>query len=165
MLTQKRLREVLHYDPSTGIFTWIIATSDRLKVNTIAGSLRKSGYRNLQVDKKLYLAHRLAFLYMVGYIPKYVDHINGDPSDNSWENLRECSLKQNQYNRKRDVRSVTGVKGLTIRNNNKYYYANVITNRKHNSKYFPFTEEGKAEACEWLEQTRLRLHGDFSNHG
>ena len=98
MLDQEELKRILHYNPETGIFTWKI-TKGGNKPNSIAGAKDKLGYISISIKSKLYKAHRLAFLYMNGELPpSSVDHINGNPSDNSWQNLRLCSQKQNTWN-------------------------------------------------------------------
>lgn len=88
-LTQKRLKKLLYYNPDTGIFTWKINSRRSLK-DAPAGNLHPSGYIRIGIDSKEYRAHRLAFLYMEGYIPENdVDHINRVRDDNRWKNLRE----------------------------------------------------------------------------
>ena len=72
-----------------------------VKAGTIAGSPDAYGYLQIMIDGKMYKAHRLAFLYMLGdFPPNNVDHINGKPGDNRWINLRAVTQKQNTQNRK-----------------------------------------------------------------
>jgi len=105
MLTQQRLKEVLEYDPLTGVFT-------RQRAE-IAGSEGKAGYIAVSIDGTKHYAHRLAFLYMTGRFPEqYVDHINGEKGDNRWLNLRDVSRKGNQRNQKKSVKNTSGVTGV-----------------------------------------------------
>lgn len=100
-ISKERLKEVLKYDPSTGLFVWIKRTGSRSTPGKQAGSYTY-GYIQIMIDKKLYFAHRLAFLYMDGALPpddKCVDHINGNPKDNRWDNLRIVTQFINQQNR------------------------------------------------------------------
>ena len=81
-LTQERLKELLHYDPETGYFTWKISPNNAVKVGSVAGT-SMNNYIRIIIDHKAYLAHRLAFLYMEGYFPEHeVDHINRIRDDN-----------------------------------------------------------------------------------
>lgn len=101
-ITQERLKEVLKYDPLTGLFVWIKRTNSRSTPSKIAGNADTYGYIQIMIDKKLIFAHRLAFLYMDGALPpadKCVDHINGNPKDNRWDNLRIVTQFVNQQNR------------------------------------------------------------------
>lgn len=98
MITQERLKELLEYDPETGIFIWIKRTSNRVKVGDIAG-VPSHGYVRISVDGKTYAAHRLAFLYMIGKFPKHEgDHENTVRNDNRWENLRDLPHSVNVQN-------------------------------------------------------------------
>ena len=72
-MNQEELKELIHYDPATGVFTWLIAPCKNIKDGAEAGNLRPDGYRAISNDGKRYYAHRLAFLYMDGEVPEMVD--------------------------------------------------------------------------------------------
>lgn len=84
------LHSILSYDMETGVFVWKVNHAPRAKIGNIAGYDNGAGYKKISWGGKKYFAHRLAFLYVTGAIPKVVDHINRNPSDNSWKNLRAC---------------------------------------------------------------------------
>lgn len=98
-LTQKRLKEVLTYDPSSGVFVWIAPTNQRIRPGSIAGAKHNKGYRAIRIDGDLYLSHRLAWLWMCGEFPsEFIDHANCDRADNRWVNLRLANPSQNGAN-------------------------------------------------------------------
>ena len=95
MLTAKRLRQVLTYNPETGIFRWRKATRGRVMPGNVAGALHSSMHRQIRVDGRLYQSGRLAWLYMKGRWPKHeINCINGDRLDIRWANLREITRAQ-----------------------------------------------------------------------
>ncbi len=101
MLTQARLKELLSYDPITGIF---IREQSRRKVRkgSVAGTRRHDGYFTIFMDGHRYLCHRLAWLYMTGEWPlHFIDHIDGNPSNNSFSNLRDVEHTINTQNIRR----------------------------------------------------------------
>lgn len=132
-LTQKGLKEVLNYDPITGIFTWGISNSNRVKVGDFTGTLRNDGYIAIGVIGRSYLAHRLAWLYMTGEMPTYfIDHINGNRADNRFCNLREATNQQNMQNLiKPQERSTTGFLGVSFDKPNRKYVAKIRINGKN----------------------------------
>lgn len=86
MITQKRLREILHYNPGTGIFTW----TKGARKGKMAGTYHDDRcYLKVSIDNKRYLLHRLAWLWMTGlHTQSSIEHVNGEPDDNRWSNLR-----------------------------------------------------------------------------
>lgn len=116
MLTQKRLKELLHYEPQTGTFTWLVkrnSHSGSVKPGSIAGC-QVQRYIIIGIDGERLLAHRLAFLYMRGRWPiKYIDHIDGDGSNNRFKNLRDVSHSINLQNRhSATILNKTGLLGV-----------------------------------------------------
>ena len=117
-LTQNRLKELLHYDPETGIFTWRVSRRGA-KSGSVAG-VHDNGYIRIKIDYELYLAHRLTFLYMEGYFPEYhVDHKNRIRDDNRWSNLRHVSRQCNQRNASIAKDNTSGITGVCWHKNNK----------------------------------------------
>lgn len=118
MITAEHLREILHYDPDTGVFTRIkiVAPQSRINVGDIAGSRNHDGYWRIKIggrSGRAYAAHRLAWLYMKGQWPSdEIDHIDLDPSNNRWSNLREANRSTNIANTKRRSDNTSGLKGV-----------------------------------------------------
>lgn len=101
-LTAQELRQILHYDPETGVFTWLIKPSARTDAGSVAGSDNGSGYLAIGYKRKRYYCHRLAVLWMTGEWPEdRVDHRDGDTHNNAWGNLRDTSQLVNQQNQRR----------------------------------------------------------------
>lgn len=100
-LTAERLREVLAYDPESGVFIWRIATGPRACPGKVAGTLDKDGYRVIKIDGRLHKAHRLAWFYVNGLEPsKEIDHRNTSRDDNRINNLRESTRIFNMQNQR-----------------------------------------------------------------
>ena len=97
-ITYNRLYELLEYNPDTGEFTWKVDRKRLAKAGTKAGSKNGSGYIQISVDGKLYLAHRLAWFYCFQEWPVLLDHINRDRADNRLDNLREVTQSVNVHN-------------------------------------------------------------------
>lgn len=144
-LTAKRLREVLHYNPKTGIFTNKIWRGGTSHVGAIAGSLRKDGYISIFIDTFGYLGHRLAWLYVYGKWPsKHIDHVNHVNTDNRIKNLRNVSRSTNLQNRKGAcINSKTGVLGVSPYRN-KYQAAISIQGKQTNLGHFSTIEKASA---------------------
>lgn len=120
MLTQGRLKELLHYNHNTGLFT-IVNDRNRWKAGHVVGHLSERGYIRIKVDGQLVFAHRLAFLYMEGYFPEHeVDHKNRNKIDNRWDNLRHATHACNMQNKNMNKCNKTGVPGVYQRRSGKY---------------------------------------------
>ena len=160
-LTQDELTATLHYDPGTGVFT-NLRTRANARIGSEAGAISGRGYRYIMVHRKLYLAHRLAFLWMTGEFPQdHVDHINGNRSDNRWENLRCASREENQKNRKLNCDNTSGYTGVKWHLHTSRWTATVTSNGKHYciGYYHSKTDAVRARAL-------AELHFGFHpNHG
>ncbi len=101
ILTQDRLRELLHYDPDTGVFTNRVKRSRKTIAGAVAGCLSR-GRVVIRLDGRLHLAHRLAWLYVHGRWPSMdVDHIDGNAQNNRLHNLRDVPHQVNIQNQRR----------------------------------------------------------------
>lgn len=155
-LTQSFLREAVEYRPDTGEFFW---RSSRPKhhfrtehgrniwhsqfAGKPAGSPDVSGYRRIYLLGSLHRAARLAYLYMQGEWPKVIDHINGDPTDDRWENLRNVSQRRNSLNVKRKKNNTSGFNGVWYCRRGDLWNAEI---KVHGQKIFLGTFEDKDDA-------------------
>lgn len=113
MITQARLKELLRYDPSTGLFTWRKSRGPS-KAGSVAGTKRIDGYIRIKIDGSLCMAHRLVWLYMTGALPrKEIDHKNCRRDDNRHGNLREASRSENNRNASHRADNSSGHKGIS----------------------------------------------------
>lgn len=115
MITQKRLKELFHYDELTGDFTRI-APVKKANVGDVAGCLAKNGYITISIDCKRYYAHRLAMLYVYGYMPVKVDHKDRCRSNNKISNLRPATNQLNEANKAKlsSKKCASKYKGVSI---------------------------------------------------
>jgi hypothetical protein len=158
-LTQARLKELLHYDPETGVFTWLIAQS-KYKPGDVAGTKFGYGYLAVRFDGKQFLLHRLAWLYVTGSFAPEIDHRNGNGigKDNRFENLRDCSHRQNSWNTKLKTTNTSGHKGVHWCKNRGMWTASIRgSGKRTNLGYFNFAED----ASEAYKAKAKELHGEF----
>ena len=122
-LTQARLKELVHYDPLTGLFTRINSGS-RFPTGERLGSPRGKGYLATTLDGRKWYMHRLAFIYMEGKEVwgenEHVDHINRIRDDNRWTNLRITTPSGNALNRTKRKGTVFNVMGIEVAKNGRY---------------------------------------------
>lgn len=130
---------LLHYEPLTGEFIWKIS-SGRCKAGTIAGTEGNHGYIQIQIKGKIYLAHRLAWLYTHGNIENEIDHKNRIRIDNRITNLRPATSVQNRMNSEVRIDSATGLKGVT-RCRDKFQARITVNGQKQHLGTFDTAEE------------------------
>jgi hypothetical protein len=121
MITAERLRELVHYCPETGVFTHL-QSRGRVRPGIPAGC-PSNGYIVIRLDKVLYGAHRLAWLYVHGHFPNAdTDHIDGNKSNNRINNLRDVDRSTNLQNQKRAStrNKSTGLLGVNKRENGSF---------------------------------------------
>lgn len=162
MLTQARLKEVLHYDPSSGVFTWMMPKMLGKPVGNIFKKDDSPAYLRIKVDQKLYQAHRLVWLYVTGEFPNGpLDHKDGDGLNNRFGNLRECTTLKNSYNAKLSKNNTSGYKNVFwVKAANKW---RVIFRVNKKSKAFG-SFDNIQDAAERAKQVRTELHGEFARH-
>lgn len=167
MLTQARLKEVVIYEPSTGVFTRIGGKDSRWfgrKAGTVH-SPRDGGtkYINIRIDGAIYKAHRLVWLYVHGHFPaQMIDHIDGNGLNNRLCNLRECDRIRNMWNRGRSTNNKSGEKNVSFHKGSGTWHVRFRiqgANRFFGS-YTSFEEAASVARC-----LRSGIHGAFANHG
>lgn len=132
MLTQHRLKELLDYDPLTGIFSWRVNRQGRFaRIGNRAGSIGYQGYVSICVDRRKYRAHQLAYLYVYGHFPSGgLDHKHRVGIDNRIENLRSATQSENGQNTSLFKNNTSGVKGVSWSNANNKWEAYIMLHRK-----------------------------------
>jgi len=151
--TKAEIKEKLWYDPETGVFRWRFLGTQRRQPWAVAGYKERRGYIQILIDKHLYMAHRLAWVYMTGKEPiEQIDHIDGNKQNNAWHNLRNVTNKQNCENRKLSAKNKTGVRGVYMRG--KMFRAEVCHNYQR-IKIGTFKTLQEAEKA--VTQKRLEL--------
>lgn len=130
LLTQSELKSQLKYDPDTGLFAWA-SLKRGVTIGKVAGSLKPSGYVIILVNRKMFRAHRLAWLYMTGRFPaKSVDHINRIKNDNRWCNLRDASHSENFFNMGIKSSNTSGYKGVSFNKQLRKWDARATVNKQ-----------------------------------
>lgn len=133
-LTAERLREIAAYDRETGVFMakFIRRGSPRRCIGRPMGTQNGIGYIVIRIDGCSYLAHRLAWLYVMGEWPaKGIDHKNSNGSDNRWENLRVAGQVENLQNARKRRDNTSGFKGVRYRANRGHWYATLKLNGRN----------------------------------
>jgi hypothetical protein len=111
--TAAQISAVLHYAPTTGLFTYK-RKSHRRAVGQLAGRADAKGYFRIRLFGREFKSHRLAWLLTYGVWPvAEIDHINGIPGDNRLKNLRAVDAMANGQNRRKAQKNNrTGLLGV-----------------------------------------------------
>ena len=161
-LTQEEAHRLFEY--RDGVLYWKEMVTNRTgkRVGSVAGYIHLTGYRVISVHGRQYKAHRLIFLYHHGFMPEFIDHINGIKDDNRIENLRPATKAENCRNISIPAHNTSGIKGVSRMPRLQTWRARISVNGKlHQVGGF----ETKELAAEFLELWRDLAHGAFANHG
>lgn len=158
MLTQELVHSLVDYHPD-GYLIWKVGGGSK-KIGKRAGSFDKTTkYHRIWLNNSHHKLHRVIFLYHHGYLPKEIDHIDGNPSNNKIENLRACTKSQNNFNRSLSPKSTSGFKGVCWRKDCNKWQAYINVNSKRISLGMFKNIEDAAEA---YKKASLELHKEFS---
>ena len=159
MLTQAYLKELLHYNQDTGVFTNLTNRAPTIKVGDISGFTRKDNYVVIKIKSKAYKAHRLAWLYIHGEFPiNLIDHINGIRNDNRISNLREATNRQNIQNLKSPRKdNKSGYLGVSYRKDCGKWRATLFFNGQNKSL-------GDYDTPEIASEVYLKAKRQFHEH-
>jgi len=133
-LSKEYLNYLFCYDGATGVLTRKVSRSNSVKIDGEVGCMGRDGYLRVRVDKDLYLVHRVIWVLFYGQQPKgQVDHINGDPKDNSILNLRDTTPTVNSRNTKMKSNNKSGVSGVFWRPCRSKFIVSIYANGKSNA--------------------------------
>ena len=161
MITQKELTEVIHYNPLTGIFTWLIDVSN-IKAGSIAGSLDKgTGYIRIKLNNTQYLAHRLAWFYTYNVWPNQIDHEDHIKHHNWLLNLQDVTRLSNSRNLPLRKDNTSGVMGVNWSKVKRKWQAYITVNCKDKHLGF-FVDKFEAICTRKSAEIAYNFH---KNHG
>lgn len=155
-ITQEKLKRLLRYDPSTGVFTWLERPNNRIHIGDVAGQLNKDGYRLIRIEGQFYMAHRLAWFYLRGVWPSdEIDHRNGSRDDNRFDNLREATHGQNQQNRLANKNNSSGHLGVFFDKRRHRWFAQIRVNCR---QVYLGSHDDKDKARDAYRVAKSKLH-------
>lgn len=148
LLNIVKLRNQLNYNPETGEFHWFESGSGR-RSNLIAGCVKKKGnniWRRIVFDQQEYTSSQLAWALMTGVFPSFIiDHIDQNPLNDKWVNLRRGDNCIDQRNQKKSKRNKTGVVGVKWHKPSAKYHAFIGVGGKQ--KYLGSSEDFFLATC------------------
>jgi hypothetical protein len=173
-ITKEYLHSVLNYNADSGVFKWkhradmtrswnarfsgtVAGTKNPIRAGLRAG---ENAYFVIVINKKPYLLHVLAWLYMTGEIAKNsIDHVDGNPRNNRWDNLRKCTKSENQCNRAIQSNNTSGYKGVSWDKRRMKWKAYIKINTK-------MIYLGRFDNIEDASDARIQamndIHGEFA---
>ena len=154
--SQKKLQELFDY--RDGQLYWKERIHWSIDLSKPAGCIDEQGYRVIKIEGKRYQAHRLIWKYHYGKDPKeFIDHIDGNRSNNNIKNLREATNQQNLFNRGPQKNNKLGIKGVR-KLGNKYRAAIIVNGKEKHLGMFNTTEEARLVR----EEAEKKLFKEFS---
>lgn len=158
--TLERVKELLDYDPETGVFRWKKITSHRVKVGDVVGYRIKSGHILVGIDGRRYCVHQIAWFVTYGEWPAHeVDHKDGDPGNNRITNLRAATHAQNLKNQRKPKNNTSGYKGVRRSTNGKRWWARLKVDYK---EIYIGAYDTAEEAARAYDEAAVKHYGEFA---
>ena len=158
MLDKDIITEYLEY--KDGNLYWKKPNSNKVKAEQNAGYITKHNYHRVCILGKQYYTHRLVFLMHHGYLPKFIDHIDGNKLNNKIENLREVSHFQNMANVKKKKNNTSGCKCVCFDKSRNKWFVRVTVNKKtYNIGRYKDLELAELVAIEAMH----KYHKEYAN--
>jgi len=161
----EKMKSLYHYDAATGEFFWKVNAGSGIKAGDRADRSNGAGRVTLYCPPKgRVMAYRFAFFFMTGKWPSAacIDHIDGNPLNNQFQNLREATCRQNVWNRGATKTNTSGFKGVDYKPQcapRRRWRARIrVFGKEHVIGYFETPEEAAAA----YDTAAIRLHGDFA---
>jgi hypothetical protein len=158
MITQAEVKQLFDY--VDGVLYWKISRTNRVYVGMRVGAMDSNGYQSATINGKHYKTHRLIFLFYHGWMPREIDHIDNNPSNNKIENLRASTRRQNQFNAKIRRDNTSGLKNVTWAAQSKKWRVQV---RHANGRYTKYVDDLDLAALV-AEEARDKYHTSFAKN-
>lgn len=159
-ITQELLNELFTY--SDGRLYRKVRTAQSTRVGDLAGGSHPLGYRTVGVNGKNRYEHRLIFLLHHGYLPEFIDHIDGNKSNNQIENLRAATKSENMRNRGAQSNNALGLKGVCFHKQTGRYKAEI---KLHGKRTHLGLFDTPVEASAAYAEAANNIHGIYANAG
>jgi hypothetical protein len=117
-----------------------------------------SGYKKLRIYGKQYYAHRIIYLMQHGVMPKFIDHIDGNPSNNAIENLRETDSSTNNFNSVYKDENKSGYRNVFYNKDRNKWTIYITINKK--TKFFGSYDDVELAGLV-ADEARRKYHGEF----
>lgn len=169
----ENIQDYVKYDEtSPSGLRWIkYDVKNQKTVGDCAGCKQSNGYWSLGFKKNSFLCHRVIFFLLNKYVPDFIDHIDGNRSNNKILNLRAASIQENSWNQKKNKRNTSGAKGVqswTYKRNGKtidYWRCRIVCNNTEHVRCFQKSEYTFEYCREFIKTMRKQYHKEFSNNG
>lgn len=177
--SQEVLRQLLDYSPVTGKLHWRERSPDEMHSNDPRGKQwaanqwnsraagveaftfsDKRGYRHGKVGGVKYQAHRIIWKIVYGVDPRAIDHVNGNPSDNRIENLRECSTAENSRHYAKTGQASSSYRGVCWVKRDQKWAARISNAKGGKISLGNFCNE--VDAALAYDRAARKLHGEFA---
>ena len=163
MPSTERLKQIFEY--RDGILYWKQKPhqmAHRSKVGDVADNLKNNGYKSIFLDGKAYPSHRIIYKLFNENFEGFIDHIDGNPSNNKINNLRVATAEENQRNAKLRKDNTSGIKGVSYDKSKNSWRVRLQVNKKQKI----FGDFKDLELAELVSiEARIKYHGNFANHG